>query len=211
MRTLLALTFLALGATVASANTATFDSFTEGPLGTSFTDGGINFSNLDRYLGTGATEIFVAEQADGTLTGIPGFSANNALGFGGYSPGPGCAFTRFGTLDFSTGTLASSASLEIFAFANDPNGQITLQGLRNGSVAQTSSVVLPSSVVVSQVTLSLSAGIYDSFHLVSSSPTNQGSTFVVMDNFNVTPVPEPSSLLCLAIAPLMVKLRSKRR
>src|SRR5262249_25486702 len=86
---------------LASAQTADLRGFPEGGFGTTVVDGGITFSNLQN--GLGGSPSFVYEQADGTLTGMAGFTSPMTLGFSGYSPGPGAAFTRVISFDMSAG------------------------------------------------------------------------------------------------------------
>ena len=93
-----ALALVAL-ASHASAQTADYDTLSEGTFAPTITDGGVTFANLDN--GFGGTQNFVLEQADGDLTGIPGFTSPMTLGFGGWSPGPHVGFSRIISCDIA--------------------------------------------------------------------------------------------------------------
>jgi hypothetical protein len=200
---------LLLTAGIASANLATFDGFAEG-FANSFTDGGITFSNLDCYFGQGPVNSFAFDDASVDLAGQPGFTSPNVLGFSGYSPGTGVAFTRLGSFDFTIGASASTASFDFYCFGNDAGSTITLQGIRNAQVVGSQVVNLPTQFVISRLFVSLGTGTYDSFHIVANSPTNQGAIFGVIDNVNVTPVPEPATLAALALGGATLLRRRKR-
>jgi hypothetical protein len=90
----------------AFAQDAYFDSFPRGFGSQVLVDGGITFSNLDKNLGS-APDPFTIEDASQDLTGMPGYSAPNCLGFGGYSPGPGTGFSRVLSFDMSIGQIAT--------------------------------------------------------------------------------------------------------
>jgi hypothetical protein len=186
---------------VASAGVANFDTKAEGFFATGFVDGGVTFSNLDQYLGSAGTDVFAIDRADGDLGGFTGsgFSPLNVMTFGGWVPGTGCAFGRMGSFDFSIGGNASTASVDIFSLANDPSTVIKLQGKLGASVIQTVSVTVPNDSIIHHLSLSLPTGLYDNFHIVSSSPTNSGASFVNFDNVTVAPVPEPASMAVLGL------------
>jgi hypothetical protein len=195
----------------AGASVANFDGMTEGTFGLSITDGGITFSNLDQYFGTGPHDNFTIEDASGDLTGQAGFTSPNTMGFGGWSPGPGAAFTRLGAFDFSNGASAQTAGFDIYSFANDPNMTITLQGLLNGNVVNSSVITVPSTFTIQHTRIDLPTGNYNGFHVVSAGPTNQGATFVLLDNVSVTPVPEPASMAVLGLGALLIRRRRKQK
>lgn len=196
---------------LSSAAIATFDTLVEGSSGASLTDGGITFSNLDRFFGTGAGESFAIDDASADLSSFAGYSSPNVLAFGGYSPGTGVAFSRFGSMDFTTGSAASSASMEIFGFGQDAGTTLTLQGLNGTTVVNSASITLPTQFTIFHSTLTLGTGNYTSFHVISNSPTNQGASFVSMDNITVNPVPEPATLTVLSLSSLALLKKRKRR
>ncbi|HWC10748.1 MAG TPA: calcium-binding protein [Acidimicrobiales bacterium] len=124
---------------------ATFDSFAEGPLGTEVTDGGITFFALDVHAPGTPNPLppphqWLIERADGTLAGMPGFTAPNALGCCGLQPGPSAAFGRIGEFRMTTGEVETDASMEIFGLAGSDSGTVvTLEAIRNGVVVATNS------------------------------------------------------------------------
>lgn len=201
----LAIVAAALLAGAAGGATATFDTFPEGILGTSFTDGGITFFDFDRRL-PGDPNLFVVEQADGTLSG-PGFSPPNTLGFGGWAPGPSAAFSRCGSFRFTTGTVQDFASLEIFEFFSDAGNVITLEAYLGSTLVNSDSITLPGGASIHHWTLSVSGEDFDSLRLISTGPGNDGVFFGLVDNVVVTPEPATWTLLSLAC----VALAGRRR
>ena len=211
MKRLIVVAPLALIGCFASAAVANFDDLSEGFFAPVFTNGGITFKNLDQNLGDGPIDNFTIDQADLSLTGMPGFSGPNVLGFGGWANGGDVGFSRFGSMDFTTGGSASSASVDIFSFFADAGTTITLQGLNGGTVVNSATVSLPATFVIEHTFLSLGTGDYDSFHLFAQSPTNQNSAFVAMDNFTVnSPVPEPASIAAITLG-CAALLRRRRK
>lgn len=194
---------------VASANVANFDTKSEGTFATSIVDGGITFSNLDQFLGSGGTDVFAIDRADGDLTGFSGYSPLNVMTFGGWSPGTGAAFGRMGTFDFGLGP-ASFASVEIFSLENSAS-TITLQGKLGASVVNSTFVSIPGDGTIHHWTLSLPTASYDSFHILSTSGANSGASFVTFDNVTVTPVPEPASMAVLGLGAIGLIRRRRAR
>ena len=92
----------------AFAQTADFDTLAEGTNGAVIIDNGIRFSNVDNALGPGPGNAAVEDASD-SLAGYLGFSANNCMGFGGYSEGPGAAFGRFASVDIESRDSANAA------------------------------------------------------------------------------------------------------
>ena len=176
----------ALGAQTHSAN---FDAQTEGSLGTSYTEDGIVFSNLDRYLGS-SSENFVAEDGSGTLAGMTGFSAPNTLGFGGYSPGGGVGFSRCGVFDITLPGLFNSGDLAIFLTGGSTSGNlVTLEARLAGSAVASDTVTVPSTFGPHAFSLSVTGVDFDTLHLIGTGALHSGSFFAVVDNVHVTAAP----------------------
>lgn len=178
--------FALLLAAVASAqvHSAHFDAQSEGSLGTSYSEDGIVFSNLDRYLGS-PNEVFVAEDASSTLAGMGGFSPPNTLGFGGYSPGPGAAFSRCGSFRITPPGSFDTAELTLFLAGGISVGNlVTLEARLAGALVATDSVVVPGSFGHHAIRLSVS-GNFDTLHLVGSGSENSGSFFALVDSVQV--------------------------
>ena len=187
-------------ASPATAALATFDSFTEGFDTPVLTDGGITFSDLDQRL-SGSTPLFTIEGADESLTSP--FSPPNVLTFGGYAPGPGASFGRFGSATISTRELASVASLDIFNLQFPATDNIlTLEAYLDGTLVGSNSVNFNKTddIGILYRQLSISDVTFDKLRLVASGSEDEGVLFIDIDNVRIDQtaiVPEPSSVLSL--------------
>lgn len=168
---------------------ASFDDLDEGFGATSFTDGGITFFGLHRRLPGGGESPFAIDRADDDLGGFPGFTPPNALGFGGYSPGGGVAYTRVGSFGMSTRLRRTNASLELFVFdSSDTDGNtVALQALRNGQIVASDSVTL-SGFGVHHYTLSLQdvATPFNRLRLLGQGDKIRGVFFGVVDTVRIS-------------------------
>lgn len=202
----LALAALFFGSSIvyaAQTNTATFDDLSEGSVGTSFSDGGLTFSDLDMRVPGQSVYPFVIDQANSTLSSP--FSAPNALGFGGYVVGPSAAFQRFGSawIDFSGS--GSSASLQVFAeyvpFGDDiTKNTLSLEAWNGSTMVSSVSTSFTMQSGVQEHSLVLSGVVpFDRLELYSSGPVDDGVSFILVDNVTVTVVPEPKVLPLLAM------------
>jgi hypothetical protein len=162
----------------AAAQTADFDTLGEGTFAPTIVDGGITFSDFDN--GIGGTN-FVLEQADATLTGQPGFTAPMTLGFGGWSPGPSAAFSRVVSFEFTSGSAATSAALELWELGSTGGNTVTLEALAGTSVVATDSVVLPGGFSIHHFTLSVSGPTFDRLR-VAGAGADGGAFFAVVDH-----------------------------
>src|ERR1017187_3331114 len=132
--------------------TANFDDLNEGSLGSSFSDGGIRFSNLDERIPGPSGDAFTIQT---TTANLPRFSPPNYLTFGGFVPGDttNFSFGRFGSanIDFpGMGSFGSSST-------NTP----TREGLLGGNVVASAAITFtgPGWAVVGR-TISIS-GMFD--------------------------------------------------
>jgi hypothetical protein len=176
----------------ASAQTADFDTFPEGSPSTVIVDGGITFSNMNN--GLGGTPNFVIEQADGTLTGMPGFTTPMTLGFGGYSPGPGAAFSRIISFDITPSQGASAASLQMFEFGSYAGNTITLQALAGATVVASQTITIPSGFAIHHYAFSVSGASFDHLHVLGAGPQDNGAFFALVDH--VVIAGEPGTPFC---------------
>jgi len=182
--------------------TANFDDLTEGSEGSSFSDGGISFSNIDeRILGP----TFYTFDIQATTANLPGFSPPNYLTFVGYTPGDtsGYSFGRFGSATIGFPGIASFASMDIFGFGTSSLNTLTLEAMLGDNVVDSDTVTFYSTNPGGVVYLPLSvSGIFDSLELVAAGSDNNGTDFFGMDNVNITVVPEPSvnGLVCCVLA-----------
>ncbi len=180
---------LAFAAVLAAAGAsfgqvANFDSFPEGAIGRDFTDGGIRFYQYDNRLDP-PPSIMVAEWADGNLTGQPEFTPPNALGFGGYSPGNGAAFTRFGSMEMEpvSGT-ADLAIVNIYSFGNDPGITLNLEATLNGNVVATDTINLPSGFSIRHSQLNIDGPEFDHLRMFAG-PNTTDVAFILVDTVTV--------------------------
>jgi hypothetical protein len=181
-----------LGLTItARAQLATFDSLPEGLTATTFTDGGITFSNLDRRIpGEAVPAPFAIDTiGDGSFEGLP-YSPPNVLGFGGYSAGPGVYFYGFGSFEMSTGAPAGSVSLELFDSGSQPRNVIHLEAFLNGQSVGASDVSIPRDLYFHHFTLAISGVTFDRLRL-SAGPQDNSVILAVIDNVQIGPVVQP--------------------
>jgi hypothetical protein len=175
-----------LAAASARADVANFDSFAEGENGQIITDGTITFTNLDRRIDGDPVPGFLAiEDASQDLAGLDGFTPNNVLSFGGYSPGPGGSYGRFGSLDIMPAAPATSASLHMFEFGGNSGLSITLEAIRNGTVVNTVSIPTFSQFGLHHYALALNGAEFDTLHL-SVGPDPSAVIFGVIDTVEIT-------------------------
>lgn len=172
---------------VAGAATANFDSLVEGDLGLSFVDGGITFFGLDDRATSGDIP-FSCERADGTLSG-EGFSTPNTLGFATWVPGPFAAFSQCGSFKFSTGSVETFASVDVFEWLSPPGNTISLEAYRNGVLVNSASVVIPGNLLLNHWNLSVSGVPFDTLRVNGSGPSDRGIFIGLVDNVVVVPAP----------------------
>ena len=165
------------------AETALFDGLSEGAIGSTYTEDGILFSELDRYLG-GGNETFVAEDASADLGGFAGFSTPNALAFGGFSPGPNAAYSRCGTFKITPPAVRDFAQLELFLTGTGTGNTVTLEASLGSVVVATDAIVIPSGFGPHAFTLTVS-GAFDLLRLVGAGSANSGAFFALVDGVHV--------------------------
>lgn len=217
----LTLASFALGQLAAHAQqiyTANFDDLTEGTFGTTLTDGGLTFSDLDQnFSGLNPPGTFVIENASGVLSAP--FTPPNALGFGGYVPGPGAAFGRFGSCWIDFNGVGSAASLDLFTIG--PFATLSLEAWNGSTMVASVSGTFNTTGGVQSLELGLiDVAPFDRLEVVSSGPDLSGSGIqglngasgLLFDNVTVTTIPEPTALLLLPqalVAGLCLRHRHK--
>lgn len=194
--------FLVSGALQAA--TATFDSFSEGAIGNTFTDGGITFYDFDNYISFYTPPLYI-DDASTTLANST-FSPSNVLSFSSAISGGTAGYGRFGSISMSVDTVATSASLDIFAASFPKNNQLTLNAYYQGSLVDSVSVWLSAfghytrpgaSTSSHQYTMTIDGIQFDELQLVSSGAYDSGASFILLDNvvFNTpAPVPVPAAV-----------------
>jgi hypothetical protein len=175
------------GAAGAAAQTANFDSATEGTFSTTWTENGLFFHDADpRIPGSPPVTTLNIDNAEPTLTGMPGFTPSNVLNFGGYAPGPGCSFGRIGSLTITPPSPGSNASIEVFEFFSDPANTITFAAYLGGQEVARQSQAIPGNFVVNHLHFEVSAAQFDELKLFGSGPSDQGVFFGVIDTVSVS-------------------------
>lgn len=175
-----------------------FDSFSEGFSGTTLTDAGVTFFDLDQSLSDLLPYTFYIDSTTEDYLGS--FSSPNYLTFGSYVEGSEPGFGRFSSMGITTGNLESSVSLDLFSQLFDPaNTVLTLEALQGGSVVASTSASLSDFEVVGssdlrQQTLSISGLEFDELRLSASGSDEDGIAFIGVDNVRIS-VPEPTSVL----------------
>lgn len=183
------------------AGFATFDDLKEGFYEGQLIDGGIRFFDGDARILPFPTlgSTLVVEDASLSVPGIdalaPFFSSPNVLGLTLLVPGPhGSIGTRFGSLRMTTGSSATSGSLDVF-FTGDAeraNNRIDLEAyLGDRLVAADSVSVL--STEYQHAKLQVSGVLFDTLRVAGTGPDELGAFFGRIDNVRI--VPEPSTLV----------------
>jgi hypothetical protein len=168
----------------AAAQDANFDSQPEGGLSQSYTEGGITFFNLDKNLGS-APDPFAIENATQDLTGMPGFSAPNCLGFGGWSPGPGTGFSRVLSFDMTTGQVQNEAHLDLWDGGSYGGNTISLQARMGATIVATDTQTVPNGGFIHHYHFSVSGVSFDTLRIQGGGPSDNGVFFGVVDGVHI--------------------------
>ena len=191
----------------AQAALANFDSLTEGNQGTTFSDGGVTF--FDSFDWNGFSTVFTVEQANATLSG-PGFSPNNTLGQGGFSPGPGASFSGTGQFKMTTGSVENFISVDLFTFGNNHIGNsLNLDILLGGSVVGTTFINVTTSAITDH-NLSLVGTNFDTARIYGSGSFQNGTVFARFDNVQIGSIPEPSTASIALLGAVSILARRRR-
>ena len=167
------------------AGTARFDAFTEGSIGTSCNEAGITFSNLDNTLQPIGTAHFIAEWADGSLAGMPGFSSPNALGSVGYSPGSGASFGRTKSYEMSTGQTENHAELDLYIFGSYAGNTVTLEAWQGASLVGSDQITIGGGFSVQHYHLQISGVSFDHLRLMGGGAQDMGVFFGLVDEVTI--------------------------
>ncbi len=210
-------TCLFLTAGVTQAATATFDGFSEGATGYSFSDGGITFSDYDNYLSYYNPQLYIEDGSTALVNSS--FSPGNVLSFGALVSGGSVGYGRFGSVTMSVNSVATAASIDIFAGSFPKDNQLTLSAYYQGGFVDSVSVWLsefdhytrPGANTSShQYTMSMDGIQFDEMRLVSSGSYDSGASFLLLDNVVMTtPVPIPPAGVLLVSG--LMWLGAKRR
>ena len=189
--------------------TANFDDLPESIQGTSLSDGGISFFNLNQGFPNGVFAIQAATNM------IPGFSPPNYLTFGAFASGNALSFGHLDSMNIGFSGIGLSASLDVFgpSFMQQSN-TLTLEAILDGNIVNSDTVTLNGPVAGEIVyeTLSVS-GAFDTLELVAAGPGADGGDFFGMDNVTITVIPEPPAgriVCCGLIGLFLVRWRRRR-
>jgi hypothetical protein len=195
----------------AIAAVATFDNLPEGTAGTTLTDGGITFFDLDQRLAD-VIPSFAIESATPELFNSS-FSAPNYLSFGGFAEDEEFSFGRFGSTRITTGSTGTAASLDLFSLLFSPSSNVlTLEALSGETVVSSTSVALSEFEPIGEnglvrQTLAIADVTFDQLRLTATGPDDNGIAFLGIDNVRIeetASVPEPVSAVgILAIGTLL--------
>ncbi|HMV69699.1 MAG TPA: hypothetical protein PKA64_22845, partial [Myxococcota bacterium] len=165
--------------TAALAAQARFDVGAEGWSGTAWREGHLTITNLDNRNDPPPGSLTI-ERAVGTLAGAPGFSAPNVLGFGGYAPGDGAAFGRFGSVDIVPDAIADAGRLDAFCFQGT-SMELRLEAWRGGAVVGADQATLPGNYAMGHVRLEVRGVAFDRLRLVAD-PAGGDVAFLSIDD-----------------------------
>jgi hypothetical protein len=182
----------ALGARAQDAN---FDALPEGPLGNLYTENGVLFQNPDIDSG-GTPPVFLCDEADGDLAGMPGFSGPNVMGFSSITPGPHAAFGRVLSFEIVSPTPTSEVHLELFDLGTHPGNLITLDALAGHVVVNSQTVVIQQGGPFQHFSMSLSGVPFDFVRIRGTGPFDNGAFFSVVDNVHFGPL-APGTTYCV--------------
>ena len=177
---------------------ATFDNFSEGFSGTTLTDAGVTFFDLDQGLSELLPYTFSIDSTTEDYFGSS-FSPPNYLTFGSFASGADAAFGRFSSMGITTGDVESSVSVDLFSQLFYPSNTIlTLEALQGGSLVASTSASLSDFEVVGssdlrQQTLSIRGLEFDELRLSASGTDEDSVAFIGVDNVRIS-VPEPTSV-----------------
>jgi hypothetical protein len=211
MKLLITGSVLLAACTLAYSETANFDDLTEGALGTSFTDGGITFSNNDLRIDDGVSVppyLFSIDNASGDSRFMDhGATSPNVMSTAGFGNGDTAGAGRMGEFWMTAGHDSTFGSLDFFGDAN--GNSVTLEAYENG-VLVGSDTVTPDLYNVHLYRLSVGGVSFDTLRLTASGPNDNGAAFGDMDNVHIQGVPEPATMAGLALGALALIKRRKK-
>lgn len=208
------------------AQSANFDTETEGFKGPSFTSGGITFfdaNSVDGFYpdgvpfvaGENGTEIIV-ENALFAANDFPEFlSAKNALTFGSaFIPGDNVSLGALSNVSMTTGAVVNGVSLDILFYENGPWGgiEVILDALSGGDVVGSTSFIVAGSDPNGRdnpagMHMDLGGFDFDSVRLYARLNGQYTTIRALVDN--VSFVPAPGALTLLGLAGLVSRRRRR--
>lgn len=193
-----------------------FDSLTEGFVGSTLTDGGISFFNLNNDSGVNPDGSnfgpgdygtdFIIENATLAVNDFPAFlSGPNALSFGtAFVPGDNLSINIVSTFSMSTGSVENAADMDLVYYENGPWGgiELNLYAMLNGSVVGQDSITISDLGGRDNPTgghLSISGVNFDTLVFNAEYSNGTSTCFAgIFDNVSIVPAPGAASVLGLA-------------
>jgi hypothetical protein len=169
-------------ASPALAQYASSGTLPEGTSRAQIVDGGLTFHGLDmRNPGQNPPYLVAMDGATGSLQSVPRFTSPNNMGFGGYTPGEGCAFGRNGSLRILLGAPVTSASIDVFEHLTGAGNTIGFTEFSAGpELARMSTPVLPCCDLHHQW-LFLNGGPFDESRLFGEGAQDAGAFLRAID------------------------------
>ncbi len=169
-------------------------------------DGGITFSEPTR---PPISSIFTIDDVSGDDRFLGPLTPPNCLTLGGYTPGPTGSALRFGSARISFEGIAYEVGIDIFISGSaSQNNQLALQAFLEDSLVSQTVLQVPDTTGINQRQMTISDTLFDDLRLVASGPDDYGVVFMSLDNVHISLVPEPATLLLLALGALMLRRRS---
>lgn len=214
----------AASASLFAGTVRTFENLPEGFYGTSFTDSGVTYRDVNQTdvvfpNGTTASaadlgDNVVSEDASFFYPDFPGYgSPVKSLTFGKtYVNGPNLSIGPLATVWMDLANPASAASFDMAYYENGPWGGIKfhLDAVSSGSVVASDVFVIADGGGRDNATfrtMSVSAATFDQLHFYATFGTDFSAPRAMIDNLTLSDVPEPS----LGCAVASIALLARRR
>ena len=225
-RSTLAIGLISMSAGLALAGGYTgFENLSEGFAGSSFSDGGITFFDMNNDSGLnpdGSTygpgeygTDFIIENATLAINDFPGtLSGTNVLSWGtSFIAGDNLSINILSTFSMTTGQLETDASLDLLYFENGPWGGITIEmlAMRDGLLVNSDSILISDlggrdNLIGDQ--LSVSGVAFDTLTINARFDDGTSTVFAgLIDNVSITPAPGTAGLLIAAGAGTLPRRR----
>lgn len=208
---------------------ANYENLDEGFLGSSFTDQGVTYRDVNNVSGVqpdgnpfGPGDMgdqVIVENATFLYNDFPGYgSPIKGLTFGSaYIPGDNLSIGALASVYMDINQASTAASLFIAFYENGPWGGIEyhLDALHNNAVVASDSFLIADGGGRDNptfTTMSVGGPAFETLHLYATLNGNYVAPRGIIDNLSITtaPVPEPATMLTVGLGALAL-LRKRRR